>query len=818
MAAENQEKHPAMSVVRIIRIVFGVIAGVMLVAALGDILLSGRLTLISPFSFGALVAVALAYLLTNMLASREREEMLEAQSTQLKTIAGRLEASLKNAAVINARLNQSEARYKGLVDAQGDAIFRRDASSRLTYGNDAFLKLFGLTPARAIGYPFAPEPHPESRAPLFGSFLESGRNRARYDQHVMTAHGYRWIAWEDYAVRDPHGRLVEVQSVGRDITDRKMLETALTEARDSAEEASRAKSGFLATMSHEIRTPMNGVLGMGRLLLETDLRPEQRTYAEAITQSGEALLTLIGDILDFSKIEAGMLHLDEDEVDLRTMLCNVSELLCPRGHAKGVEVTAIVMPEVPQKVRADEGRLRQVITNLMGNAVKFTETGGVCVEVKGIMQDARPFLRFEVRDTGVGVPPAKRQEIFQEFVQADASHARKFGGTGLGLAISKRLVDTMGGEIGVDAAPDGGSSFWFTLPASVAEDAGDDAQPLKGLRVAVMSRNKALREGLYLQIAAAGGIPADPRGQADVVLIDAGTGNAPELTVHPDASVPALVLLTPNARGCLEDMRALGFQGYLVKPVRQSSLVTRLLLCCGERIGQSLPEVPDTEMSGGLNPAPAVTEAAMADELPPFVNEPAWQEEAAMEAPVLQAPDYPDFDPPAIPAPFLEDHPAAARTSWSAAPARADAAGPAAMTPSAENGLRILLAEDNPINMMLIRELLRRRGHSVVEVTTGNAAVQAMLDDSFDLLLTDIHMPGMDGIEAARAIRAGEVRTGRRRTPIVALTADALEDGKKACQQAGMDGFLTKPVDPAELEEMFLMLFPSEERAYTAVA
>ena len=801
-----------MSVARIIRIVFGVIAGVMLVAALGDILLSGRLTLISPFSFGALVAVALAYLLTNMLASREREEMLEAQSAQLKTIAGRLEASLKNAAVINARLNQSEARYKGLVDAQGDAIFRRDASSRLTYGNDAFLKLFGLTPARAIGYPFAPEPHPESRAPLFGSFLESGRNRARYDQHVMTAQGYRWIAWEDFAVRDPHGRLVEVQSVGRDITDRKMLETALTEARDSAEEASRAKSGFLATMSHEIRTPMNGVLGMGRLLLETDLRPEQRTYAEAITQSGEALLTLIGDILDFSKIEAGMLHLDEDEVDLRTMLCNVSELLCPRGHAKGVEVTAIVMPEVPQKVRADEGRLRQVITNLMGNAVKFTETGGVCVEVKGIMQDARPFLRFEVRDTGVGVPPAKRQEIFQEFVQADASHARKFGGTGLGLAISKRLVDTMGGEIGVDAAPDGGSSFWFTLPASVAEDAGDDAQPLKGLRVAVMSRNKALREGLYLQIAAAGGIPADPRGQADVVLIDAGTGNAPELTVHPDASVPALVLLTPNARGCLEDMRALGFQGYLVKPVRQSSLVTRLLLCCGERIGQSLPEVPDTEMSGGLNPAPAVTEAAMADELPPFVNEPAWQEEAALEAPVLQAPDYPDFDPPAIPAPFLEDHPAAARTSWSVAP------GPAAMTPSAENGLRILLAEDNPINMMLIRELLRRRGHSVVEVTTGNAAVQAMLDDSFDLLLTDIHMPGMDGIEAARAIRAGEVRTGRRRTPIVALTADALEDGKKACQQAGMDGFLTKPVDPAELEEMFLMLFPSEERAYTAVA
>jgi PAS domain S-box-containing protein len=504
-----------MSFVRIIRVTFGAVAGVMLVAAIADILWSGHLTLIPPFSFGALVAVALAFLLTNILSAREREEVLEAQSTQLKTVAGRLEASLKNAAMMNARLNQSEARYKGLVDAQGDAIFRRDASSRLTYGNDAFFQLFGLTPARAVGYPFAPEPHPQSRAPLFGSFLESGRNRARYDQHVKTVQGYRWIAWEDFAVRDAHGRLVEVQSVGRDITDRKMLETALTGAKESAEEASRAKSGFLATMSHEIRTPMNGVLGMGRLLLETELRPEQRTYAEAITQSGEALLTLIGDILDFSKIEAGMLHMDEDAVDLRTMLCNIAELLCPRGQVKGVEVTAIIAPDVPLRIQADEGRLRQVITNLMGNAVKFTEKGGVCVEVKTITQDGRPFLRFEVRDTGVGVPPAKRQEIFQEFVQADASHARKFGGTGLGLAISKRLVDTMGGEIGVDAAPpisrDGRFQF-LVHPARDRCHARPRRQyaPLKGMRVAVMSRNKALREGMYLQIAAAGGTPADP--------------------------------------------------------------------------------------------------------------------------------------------------------------------------------------------------------------------------------------------------------------------------------------------------------------------
>jgi len=800
------------SLARIIRIVFGIVAGIMLLAALANILWFGRLTLISPFSFGALLVVALAFLLNNLLTAREREKVRNQQTAQLKTVAGRLEVSLKNAAAINARLNQSEMRYKGLVDAQGDAIFRRDASSRLTYGNDAFFKLFGLSPARTIGYPFAPEPHPESRAPLFGSFLESGRNRARYDQHVKTANGYRWIAWEDFAVRDSHGRLVEVQSVGRDITDRKQLEDALMDARDLAEEASKAKSGFLATMSHEIRTPMNGVLGMARLLLETELRPEQRTYAEAITQSGEALITLIGDILDFSKIEAGMLMLDEDEVDPRVMMSNIAELLCPRGQSKGVETTVIFAPDVPQTIKADEGRLRQVITNLVGNAIKFTETGGVCVEIKRVYSEGAPFLRFEVRDTGVGVPPAKRQEIFQEFVQADSSHARKFGGTGLGLAISKKLVDTWQGQIGVDAAPEGGSSFWFTLPCTTIAPGEHETAPLKGMRIAVMSKNKALREGLYLQIASSGGVPADPREQADAILIDAGPGSTPELTVQPDGNVPALVLLTPNGRGKLEEMRAIGFAGYLVKPVRQSSLVTRLLLCRGEQASAPRPAQPEyvREIQAeapppALDDLPPLIDAAPVDvPVEPVVAPPPVEiaAPAPVEEDVIEAPD---FDPPAIPAPFLEDHPAAAR---SVGPAHAPQG----------NGLRILLAEDNPINMMLIRELLRRRGHTVSEVTNGRAAVRAMAEGHYDLLLTDIHMPEMDGIEAAQAIRAAEARNDKPRTPIVALTADALDEGKRACRDAGMDGFLTKPVDPAELEEMFLMLFPSEEGSHIVAA
>ena len=747
-----------MDIARVIRLSFGVLAVALLITALGDVMLDGRLNLIPPATFGALMGVVLAFLLYDFIIARERADLLDKQTVQLKLVAARLESSLANAAAMNARLNQSEVRYKGLVDAQGDAIFRRDAASRLTYANDAFFKLFGLTRERAIGYPFAPELHPDSRGASFGSFagLDAGRSRVRYDQCVRTTYGWRWLAWEDYAVRDAHGRLVEVQSVGRDITERKSLEEALTEARDRAEAGSRAKSGFLATMSHEIRTPMNGVLGMGRLLLETDLRPEQRTYAEAITQSGEALLALIGDILDFSKIESGTLTLDEDEVEVRSLVEGVVELLGPRGHAKDIEVTSIAALDVPHTIRIDEVRLRQVLTNLVGNAIKFTEKGGIGIEVVLVDGRDRRFLRFEVRDSGVGVPEAKRKEIFKEFVQADSSHARKFGGSGLGLAISKRLVETMGGEIGIDAAPGGGSAFWFTVPAVIVRGATEEADtPLQDVRIAIVTRNTVLRDGLSKQIHAAGGAVVSLKsveGAPDIVLIDAGSDAEPDLPAAPDPEIPALVLVTPAARGKLASLKAMGFCGYLVKPVRTASLIDRIA------VARSTPraELPSAEN-------PVVVELPALDAAPEFVPE----------------------APAALP---VKDEP---------------------------RGLKILLAEDNPINAMLIRELLRRRGCQIKEVTNGKAAVLAVENETFDLLLTDIHMPEMDGIEATRAIRANEneAKGFRNRLPIVALTADALETGKHACQDAGMDGFLTKPVDPAELDEMLAYLFPEPETA-----
>src|SRR5437762_2219977 len=268
--------------------------------------LRGGVTSLHLFILAAIAFGGLALLLVALVDARKRAHALEERTSELDALTRRLEDSLTSISGVNARLHESEVRYKGLVDSQGDAIFRRTPDSRLTYANDAFFKLFGLAAQTAIGRPFAPELHPDSRGIILGSFagLETGQERAKYDQHIRTANGWRWIAWEDYAVRDAKGRLIEIQSVGRDVTERKALEDALTEARDKAEAANRAKSGFLATMSHEIRTPMNGVLGMARLLLETDLQPEQRTYANAICQSGDALPGLIGHILDFSKIES----------------------------------------------------------------------------------------------------------------------------------------------------------------------------------------------------------------------------------------------------------------------------------------------------------------------------------------------------------------------------------------------------------------------------------------------------------------------------------------------------------------------------------
>ncbi|HEY3638465.1 MAG TPA: ATP-binding protein, partial [Rhizomicrobium sp.] len=450
------------------------------------------MTTLSTMLFCVVASLGVLQLYFALLGERQRSRRLEASASALQTLTEKLEESLATLSALNARLHASEVRYKGLVDAQGDAIFRRGPDSRLTYGNDAFFRLFGLNPRQAIGQAFAPEPHPDSRIPAFESFarLESGPQRVRYDQNIRTIYGWRWISWEDYPVRDATGRLLEVQSVGRDITEHKALEDALTEARDRAEAANRAKTGFLAAMSHEIRTPMNGVLGMAGLLLETKLVPEQRTYAEAIQQCGDALLRLIDEILDFSRIESGTIEIERGAFDIRSIAEATIELLAPRAHEKGIEIVAAIAPDTPSVVRLDGIKLRQVLTNLIGNAVKFTESGGVRVDVGTSGERDGQILSFGIHDTGIGVPTTMRENIFQEFVQVDSSQSRRFEGTGLGLAISKRLVEAMGGTIGVGPRDGGGSTFWFNIPAPALKDASPaERTKLKGHRVAIVTRN-----------------------------------------------------------------------------------------------------------------------------------------------------------------------------------------------------------------------------------------------------------------------------------------------------------------------------------------
>jgi PAS domain S-box-containing protein len=711
-------------------------------AAFADVYVNGALTVIDPLALAAVAVCGVFVLLISLMSTRSRAVDLEGRTDRLTQLTSELESTITALEAANTRLHASEARYKGLVDAQGDAILRRTPDGRLTYANEAFYRMFGLSSPAVIGNPWRPEPHPDSPPPVFGRFAgrETGRERVSYDQHVKTVAGYRWIAWEDYAIRDNDGRLVEMQSVGRDITERKRLESELTDARDKAQEASRSKSHFLATMSHEIRTPMNGVLGMARLLLETEMVPDQRTYAEAIRQSGMALLSLIEEILDFSKIESGALVLEKGPTQIRTVVEDVSELLATRAHAKGIEFATAIAADVPDTIETDAMRFRQIVTNLVGNAIKFTVQGGVLVKLSVVRAEGEPHLCLEVRDTGVGVPPEKQAQIFDEFVQADSSHARRYEGTGLGLAISRRLVEAMDGSISLVSGEEKGSIFSVLLPYEEAKARkAAPAKPLAGKRLAVISPSPLLRAGLKMQLHAAGAMAIEGKSvetlrrvgkNCDMVLFDLGIGadaEAPSIGLF--GGRPFVALVTPEQRGQLATLSARGFSAYLTKPIRQASLERRLAsVLAGEEETQ----------------------------------------------PIVLRPHLP------------------------ARPARA---------------LSILLAEDNPVNALLARELLRRRGHSVREVSTGAGAVAACGKDAFDLVIMDVHMPGLDGIEATRRIRAAERVTGDARVPIYALTADALETGRHACLEAGMNGFLTKPVDPAELDAVLADVVPREAAA-----
>jgi PAS domain S-box-containing protein len=710
----------------------------------------------------ALTAFAATAAIISWMRQRQKLHELSDQADRLAELTAELEASVEVLNDVNWELRESEERYRGLVDSQGDVIMRRDCHGRLIFVNDVFCTTFGLSRPQAIGHPFGPVVLEGGGPKPLSKQWEGRPSRFRYDQLIECVHGPRWFAWEDFVIRDAQGRLKEVQSVGRDITDRKQSEAAIGEARDQAEQANRAKSLFLATMSHEIRTPMNGVLGMIGLLLDTRLTAEQRTYARAVKTSGEALLGLIDEILDFSKIEAGKLRFDPEPLDLVDLVRGVAELLAPRAHQKHVQLGWHVAENVPRNIVADEKRLRQILFNLVGNAVKFTEEGGVTIEVADAEsrsgRDSAParhrtaasvLLRFSVRDTGIGIAPEMVDAMFEEFRQADDAPSRRYGGTGLGLAISKRLVEQMDGTIGVDSAPGAGSDFHFELRLPVhGSESVDEAIDLVGARVLILSRfdiEAGLMRRTLRHAGAEVALCRKPQAALEhlenarecgrffsTVIFDLGLPGGTDRflaavgTIHASSVMPHLVVLvSPEQRGQLDHAIELGANAYLLRPVRPASLLAR----------------------------------------------------AAGDSPIPER---------EIPEP-----------------------GPAGNARAEPTGRHILLAEDNEINAMLAVAMLERAGHEVVRVEDGRKAVDALTASvrgrPFDLVFMDVHMPELDGIEATRQIRAmtlGRDGNGPASTPIIALTANAMVEDRERCLAAGMDDYVAKPLDQSDIDEV----------------
>jgi len=661
-------------------------------------------------------------------------------------------------------LEEREANTRSILGAATDAFVSMDAFGTIRAWNAQACSIFGWTEAEAVGRRLSNTiipPHLRAQHERgLAHFLDTEEGpvlNQRIEITAMHRRGHEFpVELAIWPVRSRDGW--SFNAFVNDITERKRTEADLAMARDHAVETSRLKSEFLANMSHEIRTPMNGVLGMTSMLLETDLMVDQRGFAETVLASGEALLGIINDILDFSKMDAGRLDLESIDFDLRALIEDVAALLGPTAHSKGIELACSLPVEMPNTVQGDPGRLRQILTNLVGNALKFTPSGEVVLEMTMTTgEDGTALWCFQVKDTGIGISATDQAAVFDSFSQADAGTTRRYGGTGLGLAISRQLVRLMGGQIGVKSEVGVGSTFWFTLGLQVVETGPPPAPvtSLAGLHALIVDENATCRAILTRHLQAWGmrseGIAGAAQAKEamaasaaagdpfDVALVGLkaqdGDGTALARSIGADPTTPAVgmvLLASSGQRADADEAREAGILCYLTKPVRQSQLHDCLAAVA----------------------APSPTADATA--------------------------------PPTRPRP-----------------------------PTAGLSGHILLAEDNPVNQQVGKAMLENLGFRVDVVADGAEAVRSATMTPYRAILMDCQMPVLDGYQAARQIR--RLQAGSHRTPIVAVTASAMQSDQDRCLAAGMDDYLAKPLRLKALAEVLARWAPDPSGPSTTV-